>query len=647
MSVIQQLLRGRRVRVAGALDQVAVDCPDDMAAIYQQYWELVYRRCLATLGDAQAAEDATQDVFLLALSNFEQVQHDVVRELLDIARTISYERRRRPEREVSLDPPRHLNGGDDPAEIAERHGVLDEVWSGLSPVERRYVADKFAGFSFEEIAKRNRRKLGTVSSNLFRAREHARSLRGPTLPAALGVAGWRRITDLARRARNAAHSTSTAAAAQPVQTLTLSLTLAGLLAGVSPALDSSSSAPGRSSSGPSAVVPPTQRPDEASLGAASRAGGIAASAPGSPVAYAAAPAPASHGAGAALPLPAAASSETPEDTVIYTATPSPNYDRDHTILALGHGNTCACSVLLRSTDGGATWEARTGAPDGNQIVLPPAYPSDPRIFVGHAFGANGTSDWIAPSFDSNFVVLPVPAGSIALPAGFDSGDPRVLASTPSGVWSYDTATRVLEPLVLEPNHTAMPALATPTGSLDAGVFAMTSAQAVTPGTAARAASVSGHSTLWDCPPGAACSPSAEIPVGVGGNLAVAPNFAAAPALIAYSNTEAVESADGGHTFAPLPLQDGATGVDQVSLGAVGSSATLWIVAHRGTAIALEFAPTVGGGWHEVDHGLPQIISKAGHVVTLGGYRAMYLSGSGGFVCTNDGGARWTGRCPAA
>src|SRR5258706_12601414 len=110
MSVIQHLWRGRRVRVAGALDQVAVDRPDDMAAIYQQYWELVYKRCLATLGNEQAAEDATQDVFLLALSNFEQVQHDVVRGLLDIARTISYERRRRPAREVSLadpGPPRH------------------------------------------------------------------------------------------------------------------------------------------------------------------------------------------------------------------------------------------------------------------------------------------------------------------------------------------------------------------------------------------------------------------------------------------------------------------------------------------------------------------------------------------------------------
>src|SRR5260221_4289969 len=122
MKAIQDLWR-RRVRVTGVVEQVAVGSPDEMAAIYEDYGRLVHRRCLATLGDEQAAEDATQDVFLLALSNFEQIQHDVVRGLLDIARTISYERRRRPAREVSLaDPGQHRNGSgaDDPAEIAER-----------------------------------------------------------------------------------------------------------------------------------------------------------------------------------------------------------------------------------------------------------------------------------------------------------------------------------------------------------------------------------------------------------------------------------------------------------------------------------------------------------------------------------------------
>lgn len=644
MSVIQHLWRSRRVRVAGAVDQIAVDRPADLAAIYQEYWDLVYRRCLATLGDEQAAEDATQDVFLLALANFDQVHHDIVRGLLEMARSISYERRRRPAREVCLPNPPHLNGNsEDPADIAERHGELTAVWSGLSRVERRYVADKFAGFSFEEIAKRNRRKLGTVSSNLYRAREHARSLRGA--PALLGLAGWRRLTALSHRARNAAHSSATTAGAQPVGAFTLSVTLAGLIAGAAPALTA------LPATGGVAALPATAAPralagsDAAAVPAAAR-GGIAVAAPGNEVAEADQPGASAHRSGGAVGLPAPASSETPEDTTIDTATPSPNYEQDHTIVALGYGRSCACNVLLRSTDGGATWQARTGAPTGDQIALPPAYPQDARIFVGSSFGASSTSDWWAPSFDSAFQPLPVAAGPIALPAGFDAGDPRVIASTPSGVWSFNMDTQVLQPLVVETKGAAKPALATPLGSIESGVLAMTSSQALTPGTAERAANASNGETLWDCPPGKACTPSAEVPLSTGGQLAAAPDYTAAPVLVAYTQTAALLSSDGGKSFTRLPLQDGTTSFSLVALGGTGRGPSMWIVARRGSGVVLEFAPSLGGVWHEVDQGLPQITTAPGRVVTLGRNRAMYLASGGGFVCTDDGGAHWASRCPA-
>jgi DNA-directed RNA polymerase specialized sigma24 family protein len=641
MSVIQHLWRGRRVRVAGAVDQVAVDCPADMAAIYLEYWDLVHRRCLATLGDEQAAEDATQDVFLLALSNFEQVQHDVVRGLLDMARTISYERRRRPAREVFLPNPPHRNGHhDDPAEIAERHGVLSEVWSGLSPVERRYVADKFAGFSFEEIARRNRRKLGTVSSNLFRAREHARSLRG--LPALLGVAGWRRLNDLAHRARTTAHSSAAAAAAQPVGTLTLSLTLAGLIAGGVPA---ASAVAGASPASPMAVVPPAQLPAAAQVGAVAAAGGIGAAAPGSAVPYASPPSPHASN-GQSLPI-SPGSSETPEDTVLYTATPSPNYDTDHTIVALGYGNSCTCTVLLRSSDGGATWQARTGAPDGNQVVLPPAYPRDPTIFVGNSGGASSAADWVAASFDAPFTVLPVPAGAIALPAGFDAGDSRVIVSTTSGVWSYNTASGSLQPLVLETRPGVTPALATPLGALRSGVLAMTSSQAVTPGAVPSGTAVEPSMTLWQCPPGSPCTAGSSVPLAGGAALSTALDYATDPVLAAYQpGGQAVVSRDGGRTFTALRLEDGVSSIASVALGAGSGGPSLWVVAARGSGISLEFAPSLGAAWHEVDHGLPQISGAAGRVVPLGSMRAMYLTSGGGFVCTDDGGAHWQTRCSA-
>jgi DNA-directed RNA polymerase specialized sigma24 family protein len=647
MSVIQHLWRERRVRVAGVVEQVTVDSFDDMAAIYQQYWELVYRRCQATLLDHEAALDATHDVFLIALSNFDQVRDDVVRGLLDIARTISYERRHRPLREISLaDPPRPPNGSDDPAEIAERHGVLTAVWSGLSPVERRYVADKFAGFSFEEIAKRNHRKLGTVSSNLFRAREHARKMRGPTLPAVLGAAGWRRVTDLCHRARHAAHEASTAAAAQPVQSLTISLTLAGLIAGVAPAATAGPQ-PGAASR-PSAVIPPTQSVDGGD-GRVAVASGAATHA-GQAARYVAAPSPqpSQPASGSLLPLPASAASETPEDTRMYTATPSPNYEQDHTILALGYGNACQCNVLLRSTDGGAAWTARPGAPDGNQLVLPPDYPHDPGIFVGHSYGNAGTTVWYAPTFDEPFTALAVPGGSVALPAGYDAGDKRVVVSAPTGVVSYSMATKVIQPLVVEPRNDVAPAVATPLGALQDGVLALSSPAAIAPGDAEVPANANGSGmTLWTCPPGSACHVTAAVPIHAGSSLAAAPDFAERPALVAYEPARAVVSQDGGGSFSAMSLPDGTTTVLWVALASNGHATSRWLVAARGHDTILEFSPSLDGMWHEVDYGLPQITAKAGRVVPIGAHHALYFSGSGGFVCTHDDGGHWQSRCPAA
>jgi DNA-directed RNA polymerase specialized sigma24 family protein len=648
MSVIQHLWRGRRVRVAGALDQVAVDRPDDMAAIYQQYWELVYKRCLATLGNEQAAEDATQDVFLLALSNFEQVQHDVVRGLLDIARTISYERRRRPAREVSLaNPGQHSNGSgaDDPAEIAERHGVLTAVWSGLSPVERRYVADKFAGFSFEEIAQRNRRKLGTVSSNLFRAREHARSLRGPTLPALLGVAGWRRLSDLTRRARNSAHAASTAAAAQPVQTLTVSLTLAGLLAGVTPAV-SGGSGSRADGAGPTAVVPPTQLPIDAS-GSAAPVGGVSGgSRPGVAVAYAARSHPASSGASPTLPLTSPASAETPEDTVIYTATPSPNYDSDHTILAIGRGMSCGCPVLLVSPDGGMSWTASTGVPDGDQLVLPPDYPRDPRIFVGYQFEAPGMSNWWAPTFGAAFQPMLGPAGAIALPAGFDTGDERAIISTTTGVWSEDLARPVLHPLLVETRPDGSAAVATPLGAVGTGVLAMTTSSAVAPGAAANVAGAPGL-TLWACPPGRACETRGAVPLQSANGLVTSRAFGADHTLAVWAHDAVMTSSDGGTTFSALAIPAGATAVGSLTLGRGTSMVVpVWLVVQRGSAFALDLSTNADGNWHDVSDGLTQITGAPGRVIALGPHRTLFLSSAGGLLCTSNDGATWAPRCAA-
>ncbi|HEV7677179.1 MAG TPA: sigma-70 family RNA polymerase sigma factor [Candidatus Dormibacteraeota bacterium] len=635
------------------MDQVAVVSRDDMAAIYRDYWDLVYKRCLATLGDHEAAEDATQDVFTYALDAFEDLQHDIVRKLLDLARTISYERRRRPSREVFLANPRRAGGADDPADIAERHRVLATIWAGLSPVERRYVADKFAGFSFEEIAQRNGRRLGTVSSNLFRAREHARKIREP-LAGLIGLGVFRRATDFSRRLRNAAHSSASGAAASPVQSLTISLTLAGLLVGVAPAVSAPAAQAGPvplAGSG-GAAVPPTQGDQGATAVRAAATGNARGGSGAAPLSYAsgsaagpsAAPPPNPLG----NPVTTPPSSETPEDTQIYTATASPNYRDDHTILALGKGHACSCFVLLRSTDGGATWTSTSGVPDGDQIVLPPDYPRDPRIFVGYLNEAPGVSNWWTDGVYGTFAPLPGPPGAIALSAGFDAGDPRVMVSGRGGLWSYDMSSHVVRPLVVETQQGNETSVATPPGAPGAGVLAMTSSQAVTPGSAVDAATPSTSQLLWVCPPGSPCTQRGSVPLHLGARLAASPVYASDQTLLAYVRERAMLSADGGSSFSDVAKPADAESISSMALGASPTGGTsMWMVVQRGTGFGLDFKPTLAGNWYQVDHGMPELTSGSGRVIVIDSHRALYLSTTAGFVCTSNDGATWSSRCPAA
>jgi len=648
MQVIHQLWKGRRVRVAGVLDQVAVDCPDDLAGVYQKYWELVYRRCYATLQDHEAACDAAQDVFVQALHSFEDIQNDVVRGLVDLARTISYERKRRPSREVVLaEPPRNGHSHDDPAEIAESLRLLASVWSGLSAVERRYLADKFAGFSFEEIAQRNRRALGTVSSNLARAREHARRMREPMLPGVLGLAAWRRLTDASRRARTLASETSLAAATQPVGAFTVSLTVAGLIAGAVPA---ASAGMGMATATRSHLTLAA-----ASLPGVDAGAAMAGSLVGQQIhvsAQSAAPGSApSHAGGGLLRLPGSgnASAETPEDVQISTATASPSYSRDHTIIALGYGATCGCNVLLRSTDGGATWQSAPGPVHGDQVVLPPAYPDDPAIYVGYSSTTtSGFSNYWTPRFGTAFTQLShLPPGAITLPAGFDAGDRRIIAVTATGVWAAaPSGSNAAQPLLLDASGAA-PSAVTAWGAPAVGVMVLTSSQAVGAGNSALAVSTSSDDVLWACPPAQSCAQVTRISLPPGAHLVASPAFAADRTVVAYQLGALDVSVDAGRSFGAIGLPWTGASVNGLALTPSSSGPAVWAVMARGTGWALMTKPSPSAPWLEADGGNSAITSSGGQLVVIDAQRLLFLPAQGGLLCSVNRGVTWEARCPSA
>ncbi len=69
--------------------------------------------------------------------------------------------------------------------------------------------------------------------------------------------------------------------------------------------------------------------------------------------------------------------------------PSPAFPSDHTLFVLAGPYGGAERVVLRSTDGGASWQTVWQGNAAHDLALSPAYPADHTIFmVGDAQGAN-------------------------------------------------------------------------------------------------------------------------------------------------------------------------------------------------------------------------------------------------------------------
>jgi hypothetical protein len=112
-------------------------------------------------------------------------------------------------------------------------------------------------------------------------------------------------------------------------------------------------------------------------------------------------------------------------------TVSPGYAHDHTVYA--SGTSGPASVLFRTVDGGASWQAlpSVGFGDG-RILLPPDYPGDPTILVSTTAG-------LLQSDDGGIVfrdVVPYFQGGAAIDPASPPGDPRVLVAASGQMWTY-------------------------------------------------------------------------------------------------------------------------------------------------------------------------------------------------------------------
>ena len=157
--------------------------------LVSHYQDMVYNVAYRILGDAEAADDATQDAFLSAFQAIGRFRGGSFKAwLLRIVTNACYDqlrhKQRRPtdsledlvgESEASS---RFRADEESPEEYAIRQELGRVIQQGiqtLSPDQRTaLVLSDLQGFSYQEIAEITRVSLGTVKSRLSRGRAHLR-----------------------------------------------------------------------------------------------------------------------------------------------------------------------------------------------------------------------------------------------------------------------------------------------------------------------------------------------------------------------------------------------------------------------------------------------------------------------------------------
>lgn len=176
-----------------ALARAAQQDPLLFTALYQRYLDPIYRYCHVRLGNREAAEDATSEVFLKAFSGLPGYRGNLFAAwLFQIARNVvtDHYRRRRPS--VPVDALAELADADDPPEeqaiaASEREAVRAAL--AQLPEEQRMVLElQLADWSGEQIAAAIGRSHGAVRMLRLRAVQQLKAaLTGEAAPARQAV----------------------------------------------------------------------------------------------------------------------------------------------------------------------------------------------------------------------------------------------------------------------------------------------------------------------------------------------------------------------------------------------------------------------------------------------------------------------------
>lgn len=157
---------------AALLSAIRSGSQDAMGQLYDRYSSVVYAVALRVLGDAAAAEDVLQEIFLQLWRNpgsFDASRGDLAPWLAVVTRNRSVDmlRKRRPQAElsetvVSVEP--------DLAADADRSRIAEKIRATLAgmPAAQRSALEMayFEGYSHSEIAEKTGEPLGTIKTRI-------------------------------------------------------------------------------------------------------------------------------------------------------------------------------------------------------------------------------------------------------------------------------------------------------------------------------------------------------------------------------------------------------------------------------------------------------------------------------------------------
>lgn len=651
--------------------------PDDdemFSRLYERYRRYVYSVCLRRLGDPAKAEDAMQETFARVYANLsrfdarQKVRPWVRTIAVNVCTTIYHRSARVEVQDLTDEAWFERRGGEEPLETMmekERRERLERALAALPARQRRaLLLHALEGWDYGDIASAEGTSVQAVKSLLFRARESLRHAREVGV-LGLVVPPWRRIREqfLGRYVRTRAAvsralgSEMVAPSAQMIAAFVTAIMVlisagvfsqqqaAGLGQRTSYALAGSPDTPGRRIE--TARARGTVRPS----GARGVRTQSSTSIPWDEYAEGM-----SEALGKAILDPMG--NAMPETTTFTAIRPSPSFDRDRTVFAIGvhpcfqqGGN---CPALFVTHDGGAHWERR--AADGlvswvMDLVLPPAYPSDPRIFALDYVGLKESTDGGA-SFHLVSPLSVSTAGGLAMSPQFNDGDPRILM-VPMGLPSlmeYRADDKLTKPVPLplvEPTARLRPVFS-PDYAADGLVFVGEARRAPKP-----TESGNPDEFIYGWENGVRrCDRLRCDAVTLGGGNAV-PLVRLSPAFhddqlgFALQSRKIFRSQDGLRTFAELDFPPDETNIGDIALQGPSEN--------RGPLIAAAFVGyrtkslykslDQGSTWIPIPVNLPDFEMGFKIVRFAGTHRTIFAAGwEDGIVCSTNDGETWATRC---